>query len=150
MRVVLQRVSEADVTIDGEVTGAIENGLMILLGIEKGDAESDADWLANKLVQLRIFSDEDGKMNRSVLDIGGNMLIISQFTLSANYRKGNRPSFVQAARPEEAIPLYQYFLAEIEARMGRKPATGRFGADMKVRLINDGPVTIYMDSKKPE
>lgn len=150
MRSVIQRVSEASVTIGGEVRGEIGRGLLVLLGIEESDTTEDADWLAGKIARMRIFSDDDGKINCSALEIGGEALVISQFTLHASTKKGNRPSFIKAARPEIAIPLYEHFLNSIERELGKPPARGEFGADMKVALINDGPVTIWMDSKNRE
>jgi D-aminoacyl-tRNA deacylase len=147
MRVVLQRVSEASVTIDGVVKGSIQKGLLVLLGIEDADTEEDATWLSKKIVQMRIFGDDAGLMNLSVEDIDGEILIISQFTLHAATRKGNRPSFIKAARPEKAIPLYEQMILQLQTDLGRDVATGTFGADMKVSLINDGPVTIIIDSK---
>ena len=150
MRAVIQRCREASVTIDGEVTGRIGPGLLVLLGIEQGDAVEDGAWLAAKIVRMRLFADEEGKMNRSLEDIAGGLLVISQFTLHASTKKGNRPSFIGAARPEEAIPLYERFLSECEGLLGREVARGRFGADMAVALVNDGPVTIVMDSRRKE
>lgn len=150
MRVLLQRVSEAAVQIEGEIVGEIEQGILILVGIEHEDSAEDADWLVQKIVHLRIFSDEDEKMNLSAADIGGRFLVVSQFTLHASTKKGNRPSYIKAARPEHAIPLYTYFVSELGAISKTKVETGKFGADMKVRLINDGPVTIWMDSKNKE
>lgn len=147
MRAVLQRVSEAGVTIDGQLTGSIQQGLLILLGIEDADEEQDITWLSNKIVQMRIFGDDAGLMNRSLADTGGDILLVSQFTLHAATRKGNRPSFIKAARPEKAIPLYEKMIARLEQDLGRKIATGVFGADMKVNLVNDGPVTIIIDSR---
>lgn len=150
MRVVIQRVSEASVTVDGRITGAIEHGLLILLGIEDADEQEDIDWLCRKIVNLRIFNDEDGVMNRSVMDVDGGLLVVSQFTLHASTRKGNRPSYIRASKPDIAIPIYETFVAGL-SQLARWPvATGVFGADMKVRLLNDGPVTIYMDSKAKE
>jgi D-tyrosyl-tRNA(Tyr) deacylase len=147
MRAVIQRVSRAAVEIDGEVAGQIDRGGMILLGIEKADTTKDAVWLADKLARLRIFPDEAGNMNRSLLDIGGAALVVSQFTLHARTRKGTRPSFNDAALPEQAIPLYEQFVAELQKLLGKaKVATGRFGAAMQVSLVNDGPVTIIVDS----
>jgi D-tyrosyl-tRNA(Tyr) deacylase len=140
MRVVIQRVSEAKVVIDGVVAGEIGVGFVLLLGIEDSDSEDDIDWLIRKVTALRIFSDDEGKMNHSIGEMNGNVLIISQFTLHARYKKGNRPGFTRAARPETAIPLYESFIAKMEASLGRKPATGRFGADMKIHLVHDGPV----------
>jgi D-tyrosyl-tRNA(Tyr) deacylase len=150
MRAVVQRVSQADVTIEGKVAGAIRNGLLIFLGIEEADTKADIDWLTTKLTGLRIFSDEEGKMNRSLLETDGDILLISQFTLFASTQKGNRPSFIRAAKPEAAIPLYEHFIQELEIKMGKKIATGQFGADMKVQLLNDGPVTILIDTKNKE
>jgi D-tyrosyl-tRNA(Tyr) deacylase len=147
MKVVIQRVSEASVTIEGNVNGAIEKGLMILVGIETEDAQEDLLWLCQKIVNLRIFDDAEGVMNKSLLDVGGNILVISQFTLHASTKKGNRPSYIQAARPEISIPLYEQFVAQLELLVGKKIQTGIFGADMKVALVNDGPVTIIIDSK---
>lgn len=148
MRLVIQRVSEASVQINNQINGEIGKGLLILIGIEHEDTKDDADWLVKKVVNLRIFSDDEGKMNHSVIDIDGKALIISQFTLHASTKKGNRPSYIKAARPEHAIPLYNYFVAQIAKHIPIE--TGEFGADMKVSLINDGPVTITMDSKNKE
>ncbi|MFN4253409.1 MAG: D-aminoacyl-tRNA deacylase [Saprospiraceae bacterium] len=150
MRVVIQRVSAASVTIDGAVKSAIGWGLLILLGIEHEDTEDDLDWLVKKIAALRIFSDEAGLMNRSVQDIGGECLVVSQFTLHASTKKGNRPSFIRAARPDFAVPMYEKFVAALARESGRPVLTGEFGADMKVSLLNDGPVTILMDSKNRE
>lgn len=150
MRVVIQRVSEASVAIDGKVKSAIGEGLMVLVGFESLDTAEDLDWMVKKVTQLRIFGDEQGLMNLSVLDIGGDMLVVSQFTLHASTKKGNRPSFIQAARPDIAIPLYESFLARLEAILGKPIGSGSFGADMKVALINDGPVTITVDSRNKE
>lgn len=150
MRTILQRVSSASVTIDGTEKSRIGWGLLILLGIEHDDGAEDIDWLVKKIAALRIFSDEAGLMNRSVQDIGGEILVISQFTLHASTKKGNRPSFIRAARPETAIPLYEQFVRELEFVSGRPVHTGSFGADMKVALVNDGPVTITMDSRNRE
>ncbi|MFT5777662.1 MAG: D-tyrosyl-tRNA(Tyr) deacylase [Crocinitomicaceae bacterium] len=150
MRVLIQRTSEASVTIDGSVHGAIERGLVILLGIEHEDTEEDANMLVAKISALRIFNDEDGKMNLSSMDVKGEYLVISQFTLHASTKKGNRPSYIKAARPEQAIPLYEYFIEKLKQTSDAKVATGVFGADMKVQLINDGPVTIWIDSKNRE
>ncbi|WP_370898563.1 D-aminoacyl-tRNA deacylase [Chryseobacterium gossypii] len=146
MKVVIQRVSEASVKVDGKVAGEIGKGLMLLVGIDEDDESSDADWLVQKILNLRIFGDEAGKLNLSVMDISGEILCISQFTLIADYKKGNRPSFIKAARPDKAIPLFEYFKEEL-AKSGLKTASGIFAADMKVSLINDGPVTIVMDSR---
>ncbi|MCP4123231.1 MAG: D-tyrosyl-tRNA(Tyr) deacylase [Bacteroidetes bacterium] len=150
MRVVIQRVSEAKVVIDGTVSGEIGLGYVLLLGIEDADTEQDVDWLVRKVTALRVFSDDEGRMNLSINDVGGNVLVISQFTLHASYKKGNRPGFTKAARPDKAIPLYESFLQKMETSLGKKIASGRFGADMKIHLINDGPVTISMDSQNPE
>ncbi len=150
MRVLIQRVSEASVTIEGEVKSAIGPGLLVLLGIETEDNAEDIDWLCKKIIQLRIFSDEEGKMNLSVLDTQGQIMVISQFTLHANTKKGNRPSYIKAARPEVAIPLYEQFVEQLSIALGHPVGTGEFGADMKVRLLNDGPVTIWIDSKNRE
>jgi D-aminoacyl-tRNA deacylase len=150
MRILLQRVSQASVTIEGQTKSSIGPGLLILLGIEHDDAPEDADWLCKKIAGLRIFSDAAGLMNLSVQDIDGNCLVVSQFTLHASTKKGNRPSFIRAARPETAIPLYEYFVQALEKETNRTVQTGAFGADMKVALINDGPVTIWMDSKAKE
>jgi D-tyrosyl-tRNA(Tyr) deacylase len=148
MRVVLQRVSEAAVRISGETVGEIQHGFLILLGIETEDDASDADYLIQKIVQMRVFSDSEGKMNLNVQDVNGELLVVSQFTLHASTKKGNRPSFIRAARPEQAIPLYNYFLSQLSTSFSGEIATGKFGADMQVSLINDGPVTIVMDSKE--
>ncbi len=150
MRVVIQRVSEAAVKISGEIHSSIDNGFLILLGIEHADDQSDADYLIGKLVGMRIFPDDEGKMNRSIAESNGSFLVVSQFTLHASTKKGNRPGFIQAARPEQAIPLYEYFLRELKAQSNVNVEAGVFGADMKVGLINDGPVTIIMDSKNRE
>lgn len=146
MKAVIQRVSESSVKVDGKIVGEIGNGLMLLIGIEEEDEKSDAEWLVQKILNLRIFGDQDGKLNLSVQDINGEILCISQFTLIADYKKGNRPSFIKAAKPDKAIPLFKYFKTEI-SKSGLKTESGIFGADMKVSLINDGPVTIVMDSK---
>jgi len=150
MRIVVQRVSRASVTIEEKITGEIGTGLLVLLGIEEADNQTDADWLAAKLVNLRIFDDENGVMNRSVLDINGGILVVSQFTLHASTKKGNRPSYIKAARPEQAIPLYEYFCTSLEKISEKTVQTGVFGADMQVSLVNDGPVTIIIDSKNKE
>jgi len=147
MRVVIQRVSEAAVKIDGTIVGEISKGLVVLLGIAQEDTEQDALYLIQKLINLRIFSDADGKMNLSVQDCGGELLVVSQFTLYADTKKGNRPSYIRAARPEQAIPLYEFFLQELQKQFIGPIQTGQFGADMKVSLINDGPVTIIIDSR---
>ncbi len=148
MRAVIQRVSQAGVTIANRQTAKIGRGLLILVGVEQGDTPADAEWLAGKVVQLRIFPDDAGKMNRDVRAVDGNLLVVSQFTLLGDARKGNRPSFVQAARPEEAVPLYELFLNQLESHTGRRPQQGVFAADMQVSLINDGPVTILLDSRE--
>jgi D-tyrosyl-tRNA(Tyr) deacylase len=150
MRIVIQRVSQAHVAIEGEVVGAIRHGLLILLGITPEDTTNDADWLVGKVSRLRIFDDTEGVMNRSIMDVDEEALVVSQFTLMASYRKGNRPSYIHAAHPTIAIPLYEYFVKELELILGKHVPTGRFGADMQVSLVNDGPVTIVMDSKNPE
>ncbi|MBR4133144.1 MAG: D-tyrosyl-tRNA(Tyr) deacylase [Bacteroidales bacterium] len=150
MRLVIQRVSEASVTVDGECISAIGRGLLVLVGVENGDTEQDAAWLAAKTAALRIFDDEDGVMNRSVVDIDGELLAVSQFTLTASTRKGNRPSYIRAAGHELAVQLYERFCALLAEAAGRPVLQGRFGADMKVRLLNDGPVTILIDSRLKE
>ena len=150
MRAVVQRVSEASVTIGGAVSGRIGRGVLVLVGVEAGDTPADAEWLAAKIVALRIFPDDEGKMNRSVVDVAGEALVVSQFTLHASTKKGTRPSFVRAAPPEEAVPLYERFLAEVEQGLGRPVARGVFAADMQVALVNDGPVTIVIDSRSRE
>lgn len=147
MRVVLQRVSEANVKVEGDIIGAINSGICILLGIELDDTGDDVDWLVKKITQLRIFNDEFGKMNLSIRDVHGDFLVISQFTLHAVTKKGNRPSYVQAARPEVAIPLYELFIHRLAEYSELKVEKGEFGADMKISLINDGPVTIFIDTK---
>ncbi len=147
MIAVIQRVKEAAVTIDGQVKGSIDKGLMILLGITHADGQEDVEWLSKKICSMRIFGDEEGKMNLSVQDVKGDLLVVSQFTLHSSTQKGNRPSFIEAARPEQAEPLYQQFIKACEAETGKGISTGEFGADMKVSLINDGPVTIIIDSK---
>ena len=148
MRVVLQRVSSASVTIDARVAGRIERGLLVFVGIESSDTAADGEWLAGKIVRLRIFPDEAGLMNRSVADLGGGILLISQFTLHASTQKGTRPSFNAAARPEQARPLYELFITQLTAALDRPVATGEFGAMMQVALVNDGPVTLIIDSKE--
>ena len=150
MRVVLQRVKEASVTIEGQVNGAIKAGILVLLGIEDADTPEDIEWLCNKICNLRIFNDSKGVMNLSLQDIKGEVLVISQFTLHANIKKGNRPSYIKAAKPDVAIPLYEEFNEKMQLRLGKPVATGVFGAHMDVALINDGPVTILMDSKNKE
>lgn len=150
MRSIIQRVSEASVTIDSKVAGSIGVGYLILIGIEEADTKEDAEWLANKIVNLRIFADDEGLMNRSINEVDGSVLVVSQFTLHAKYKKGTRPSFIRAARPEQAIPLYQSFCKTLEALIGKPTETGVFGADMNVHLVNDGPVTIFIDTKNKE
>ena len=147
MKIVIQRVSEASVTIDGEMISKIDKGMMILLGIEDADTEDDIEWLCNKVTKLRIFSDENDAMNLDINQIEGSFLVVSQFTLHAMTKKGNRPSFIRAARPEKAIPLYEKFLERLASISGRPVQCGQFGADMDVALINDGPVTIIIDTK---
>lgn len=147
MRAVIQRVSEAACSVDQQVVGAIKQGFVILLGIEEADGADDLRWLAQKIVNLRVFGDENGLMNKSLHDIQGNILLISQFTLFAQTKKGNRPSFIRAAKPDQAIPLYEAMIAALSSHLDKKVATGIFGADMKISLINDGPVTIVMDTK---
>lgn len=147
MRAVIQRVSEASVEVQGEVISEIGHGLLILLGIEDNDEEQDINWLASKIINMRIFNDEKGVMNKSIEDVEGEIIVVSQFTLYASTRKGNRPSYIKAARPEKAIPLYQSFIADLGTKSGKKIKAGIFGEDMKVRLLNDGPVTIIIDSK---
>jgi D-tyrosyl-tRNA(Tyr) deacylase len=147
MIAVIQRVSEASVTIDGVVKSQIQKGLLVLLGIEDADNNEDIDWLANKIANLRIFNDADGVMNVSVKDENGDIIVVSQFTLHASTKKGNRPSYIKASKPEVAIPLYKKFINSISAALGKPVQTGEFGADMKVRLLNDGPVTIVIDTK---
>lgn len=150
MRTVIQRVTSASVSIGGEVVGEIGKGVMLLLGITPEDTQQDADWLVGKVSRLRIFDDANGVMNLSLQNIEGEALVVSQFTLMASYKKGNRPSYIHAAPPAVAIPLYEYFVAQLQQALGRPVPTGRFGADMQVSLTNDGPVTIVMDSKNPE
>lgn len=150
MRVVLQRVSEASVTIDSNLKAQINHGLLILLGIETEDAQEDADWLVKKIISLRIFPDAEGVMNCSLQEVQGEVLVISQFTLHASTKKGNRPSYIKAARPEQAVPLYNYFINQLEQLLPQKIKSGIFGAAMQVALINDGPVTILMDSKRKD
>lgn len=150
MRVVIQRVSEASVTIEGKIKSSIKNGLLILLGIEDADTDEDIRWLCQKIVNLRVFPDEEGVMNKSILDQGGNIIVVSQFTLHASTKKGNRPSYIKAAKPDFAIPMYEKFVQQLEESLGKSVQTGEFGTDMKVSLINDGPVTIMMDTKNKE
>ena len=150
MRAVIQRVSEASVTVDENITGSIKDGLLVLLGIEDADNDEDIQWLSSKIVNLRIFNDVDGVMNVSVKDISGDILLVSQFTLHAAIKKGNRPSYIKASKPDIAIPMYEKMIAQLETDLGKKIHTGIFGADMKVRLLNDGPVTIMIDTKNKE
>lgn len=150
MRALIQRVKKASVTIEGELFSSIDQGLLVLLGIEDADTQEDIDWLAGKISRLRIFSDKNDAMNLSVQDVDGACMVVSQFTLHANTKKGNRPSFIRAAKPDIAIPLYEKFILQLEKETGTKVATGSFGAMMDVELINDGPVTIWIDSKNRE
>jgi D-aminoacyl-tRNA deacylase len=150
MRAVIQRVTKASVMIDGKINGSIGGGLLVFLGIEDADNEEDIEWLAGKIVNLRIFNDKDEIMNRSVLDVAGDILLISQFTLHASTKKGNRPSYIKASKPDIAIPLYEQMIQRLTIKLGKKISTGIFGADMKVELLNDGPVTITIDSKNKE
>jgi len=150
MKVVIQRASQASVTIDNVLKASINLGYMILLGIEETDTPEDIDWLSKKIVGLRIFSDSEGKMNLDIKEVNGDILLISQFTLHAQTKKGNRPSYIKAARPEQAIPLYERFIKQLSVDLGKQIFTGEFGADMKVALVNDGPVTIIIDSKNKE
>jgi D-tyrosyl-tRNA(Tyr) deacylase len=150
MRAIIQRVSQASCTVDNKITGAIQTGFLVLLGIEDADTDEDLQWLAQKISGLRVFGDENGLMNKALADVDGNILLISQFTLFAQTKKGNRPSFIRAAKPEKAIPMYEKMVTTLEATTGKKVATGIFGADMKVSLVNDGPVTITIDTKNKE
>ena len=150
MRIVIQRVLKSSVTIDGKVKSAIGKGFMILLGVEESDTESDVEWLVKKVIGLRVFDDQNGVMNLDISQVGGDILVVSQFTLFASYKKGNRPSWYRAARHEISVPLYELFCRRLHEETGRKIATGEFGADMKVELVNDGPVTICMDTKNKE
>ena len=150
MKAVIQRVSQASVTIDSKITAQIQNGLLVLVGIEDADSQEDINWLASKVANLRIFGDKNQVMNLSVKDIDGKIIVVSQFTLHALTKKGNRPSYIKASKPEIAIPLYEKFVAQIQTEFGKKVQTGIFGADMKISLINDGPVTIIIDSKNRE
>jgi D-tyrosyl-tRNA(Tyr) deacylase len=150
MRAVIQRVSQASVTIEGTIKGAIQQGLLALVAFEEADTPEDIEWLSGKIVRLRIFNDENGVMNRSVQEADGEILVVSQFTLFASTKKGNRPSYVRSAKPEVAIPLYQQFLTRLTQDFGKPPQTGEFGADMLVSLVNDGPITIIIDSKARE
>ena len=150
MKVVLQRVTSASVTVEDKIVGEIQKGIVVLVGIEEADSQEDIDWLVGKITQLRIFGDENGVMNLSVEEVNGDVLVVSQFTLHAATKKGNRPSYIKAARPEVAIPMYEKFVSSLEIKLGKKVATGIFGADMKVALLNDGPVTMIIDSKNKE
>ena len=150
MRVVIQRVKQASVTIEGRIKSRIDEGLLVLLGIEEADSNEDIDWLTRKIVALRVFDDEQGVMNRSIMEAKGDIIVVSQFTLLASTKKGNRPSYIRAARPELAIPLYEAFCKQLTTLLGKPIGTGEFGADMQVALINDGPVTICMDTKNKE
>jgi len=150
MKVVIQRVSRANVKVDGKITGEIGKGLLVLLGVEDTDTYEDIQWLSNKITNLRIFNDENGIMNKSVMDISGNILLVSQFTLHASTKKGNRPSYIRASKPGFAIPMYEKMIKQLESDLGKKIQTGVFGADMKVELLNDGPVTIVVDTKNKE
>ena len=150
MKVVLQRVTSASVTVEDKIVGEIQKGIVVLVGIEEADSQEDIDWLVGKITQLRIFGDENGVMNLSVEEVNGDVLVVSQFTLHAATKKGNRPSYIKAARPEVAIPMYEKFVSSLETKLSKKVATGIFGADMKVALLNDGPVTIIIDSKNKE
>lgn len=150
MKIVIQRVAHASVTINGSVKSRIGKGFLLLLGVADGDTKEDADWLVKKVVGLRVFDDENGVMNRSIMEVDGEILAISQFTLLASYKKGNRPSYIHAAKHEISIPLYEYFCQKLREETGKEIGTGEFGADMKVELLNDGPVTICMDTKRKE
>ncbi|MBR4840437.1 MAG: D-tyrosyl-tRNA(Tyr) deacylase [Paludibacteraceae bacterium] len=150
MRIVIQRVTHASVTIEGKVKSKIGNGLLVLVGIEDRDTKEDAEWLAGKIVNIRIFNDENGVMNKSVLDIDGEILVVSQFTLQALTKKGNRPSYIRASKADFAIPMYEYFCDKVREQLKKEIGTGEFGADMKVELLNDGPVTIWIDSQNRE
>lgn len=150
MRAVIQRVSKASVAVDGAITGEIKNGLLVLIGIEDADGEEDIRWLSSKIVNLRIFNDSGGVMNKSVLEVNGSILLVSQFTLHASTKKGNRPSYLKASKPDVAIPTYEKTVKRLETDLGKKIETGIFGADMKVELLNDGPVTIIIDTKNKE
>jgi len=150
MRAVIQRVTRASVTIEGKVQGQIDNGVLVLIGIEDADTQDDIEWLSNKIVNLRIFNDQDAVMNTSVKDVKGDILLISQFTLHGSTKKGNRPSYIRASKPEAAIPIYEKMIRQLSTDLGKKIQTGVFGADMKVELVNDGPVTIVIDTKSKE
>jgi len=150
MRVVIQRVSSASVEVNGRISGRIGAGALLLLGVENDDSQADADWLCQKILNLRIYPDEEGKMNRNIMECGGEILVVSQFTLLASTKKGNRPSFIRSARPEFAVPLYEYFIRQITSLSGMDVQTGEFGAMMHVQLVNEGPVTIIIDSRLKE
>jgi D-tyrosyl-tRNA(Tyr) deacylase len=150
MRAVIQRVSQASVTVEGTIIGQIQRGLMVLVGIVNEDDNADIEWLSNKIIHMRIFDDENGVMNKSLIEVGGAILLVSQFTLHASTKKGNRPSYIAAAKPEVSIPLYEAMIQQLQKDLGTSIQTGKFGADMKVALINDGPVTITIDSKNKE
>jgi D-aminoacyl-tRNA deacylase len=150
MRAVIQRVTRANVTIEGKVHGQIDNGVLVLIGIEDADTQDDIEWLSNKIVNLRIFNDENAVMNTSVKDVKGNILLISQFTLHGSTKKGNRPSYIRASKPEVAVPIYEKMIRQLSTDLGKQIQTGIFGADMKVELVNDGPVTIVIDTKSKE
>lgn len=150
MRIVIQRVSHASVTINGKIKSEIDKGYLILLGVGENDTREDAEWLVKKVTGLRVFNDENGVMNRSIMEVGGDIIVVSQFTLMASYKKGNRPSWIHAAKHDISIPLYEYFCNRLSGETGKKVGTGEFGADMKVELLNDGPVTICMDTKNKE
>jgi D-tyrosyl-tRNA(Tyr) deacylase len=150
MRIVIQRVTEASVTVEGNITGSIGTGLLVLMGIEDADTDEDITWLSNKAVNLRIFNDENGVMNLGIKDVQGDILLVSQFTLHANTKKGNRPSYIKASKPDFAVPMYEKMIKQLETDLGKRIHTGIFGADMKVSLLNDGPVTILIDSKNRE
>ena len=150
MRLIIQRVSKASVSIDSKVVGEIQQGFFVLIGIENADGADDANWLVQKLIGLRVFSDDEGKMNLSIKDVFGNILVVSQFTLFASTVKGNRPSFIKSAKPDFAIPLYEYFISKLKSESGLDIQTGVFGANMQIELVNDGPVTIFIDSQNKE
>ncbi len=150
MKAVIQRVSRASVTVDGKIISEIKSGLLILLGIEDADSDEDIEWLSRKIINLRIFNDSEGIMNHSLLDIDGDAIVVSQFTLHASTKKGNRPSYIKAAKPDVAVPLYENFIRQLEKDLGKKVGTGIFGADMKVDLLNDGPITLGIDTKNKE
>ena len=150
MRAIIQRVTQASCTVDGKITGEIKNGFLVLLGVEDADTDGDLQWLAQKIASMRVFGDENGLMNKALADVNGDILLISQFTLFASTKKGNRPGFARAARPDKAIPMYEQMIKELEKLTNKKIATGIFGADMKISLLNDGPVTIIMDTKDKE